>query len=377
MPLFGRAEAGTDPPGAAVVRRQRLYRLFTAVFVLGVVAAVVACGVLLQPNDYWPAVVACSLGALLAVAELVVRYRDDPAAAVLSLPAAVYVGVNATAAGVALYLIHVFGWTFGAGGPTLQPIQVLAAGFGSAALFRSAVFIVPVGDQLIGIGPQEILNVILAAADRAVDRRRALIRATRAAQIMKNLSFKDNADSILAYCLATMQNVRPEEAGAVKAKITKLRYDKEFFDMRDTIKAYILGLELLTLVGDRVLTRAVEELRPALACPGTQDGTQRGIESAPEQRREMILKVLRKEGGEMLLDELRKQVGLNLDESYLIEDLQNEGLVKLQPNENGNEIMQIIDRTSESTPEVPEGTQPPTNNLCAVFAGGTRVTRHF
>jgi uncharacterized membrane protein len=349
VPLFGRSGAKADRQGSTVVGRQRLYRFFTAVFALAVVAAVITCGVVLQPKDYWPAVVACALGALLAVAELVARYRDDPAAAVLSLPAAVYVGVNAVAAGVALYLIHVFGWTFGASGPARQPIQVLAAGFGSAALFRSAVFIVPIGDQLIGIGPQEILNVILAAADRAVDRRRALIRATRAAQIMKDLSFEHGADSIFAYCLATMQNVRPEEAEAVKAKISKLRYDDDYRDMHDTIKAYILGLELLTLVGDHVLSGAAEELKTVLAYSRTRDGGQpsKRVSSTQNQKREMILKALRKEGGEMPLDELRKQVRLNLDESYIIEDLKNEGLVKLQPNEDGNELIQIIDTTHE------------------------------
>jgi hypothetical protein len=361
VPLFGRS--AVNPQGASVVRRQLLYRAFIAVFLLAVVAAVITCGVVLHPKDYWPAVVACSLGALLAVAELVARYRDDPAAAVLSLPAAVYVGVNAAAAGVALYLIHIFGWTFGSGGSARQPIQVLAAGFGSAALFRSSVFIVPAGDRLIGIGPQEILNVILGAADRAVDRRRALIRATRAAQIMHDLPFEDGADSLFAYCIATMQNLRPEEAGAVKAKISRLRHDDDYRDIDDTIKAYILGLELLTLVGDRVLTGATEQLKTVLADSRTRDGAQPSsrISSTQDQRRDMILNVLRKEGGEMPLAELRKQVGLKLEESYLIEDLRNGGLVKLQHNEDGNEIIQIINTTAESEREIPEGTQPSTD----------------
>ena len=64
----------------------------------------------------------------------------------------------------------------------------------------------------------------------------------------------------------------------------------------------------------------------------------------------------------MPLDELRKQVGLKLDESYLIEDLQNGGLVKLQRNEDGSEIIQIINTAAESAPEVPEGTQPSTDS---------------
>ena len=43
----------------------------------------------------------------------------------------------------------------------------------------------------------------------------------------------------------------------------------------------------------------------------------------------------------MRLDQLRKKVGLELDESYLVEDLRSQGLVKLQRSAKGNETIQI------------------------------------
>jgi hypothetical protein len=264
VPWFRRSGKMAEPPRSRGAGAWDLRRWAFFVCLLLIIAGVIAFGVAVKPKDYWPAVVACLLGALLAVTELVARYRDDPAGAVLSWPAAVYVGVNATAAGVALYLIHVFGWTFGANGSAREVVQVLTAGLGSAALFRSAVFNVTTRDRIVGIGPSEILNVILTAADRAVDRRQAWVRADRAAAIMQGLTFEGSVDAMLAYCAATMQNVKPDEIRAVKDKMWALRYNKENADISDTVKSYILGLELLTLVGDHVLVKTSQQLRTVL-----------------------------------------------------------------------------------------------------------------
>ena len=57
-------------------------------------------------------------------------------------------------------------------------------------------------------------NVILAAADRAVDRQRAAHSPT-CAEIMKDFSFAD-ADSLLRYSVATMQNISSDEATVIE-----------------------------------------------------------------------------------------------------------------------------------------------------------------
>jgi hypothetical protein len=319
----------------SATRKQRAGRAIFGICVLLNIAGLIAYGIAARPKDYWPAFVACLLGGLLAIAELVARYRDDPAAAVLSWPAAVYVGVNAAAAGVALYTIHVFSWSFGANGAAREAVQVLSAGLGSAALFRASVFNVTAGDRVIGIGPSEILNVILTAADRAVDRRRALIRATRAAQIMKGLTFEGSAEALLAYCVATMQNVTPDEARVVEAKISALR-DHKNDAVHDTVKLYILGLSLLSLVGDHVLEKASDQIRAVFNDAGTrhaQDGT--AVEKMAK-----VLQALREKGGAASLYELRSVVGLGLDESYIIDELARAGLVTVQGSE-GNETIEM------------------------------------
>lgn len=326
-----------------MVGRDIARRRIIAVSALLFSAGVVAFGVVVQPKHYWPFVIAAALGALLAFAELVSRYRDDPAGAVFSWPAGVYVWVNEAAAVAALYLIHVFGWNFGANGSAREAIQVLTAGLGSAALFRTSLFNVAAGDRVIGIGPSEILNVILAAADRAVDRQRALIRATRAGEIMQGLSFKDNAEALLKYCVATMQNVTPDEVKTVEGQISALR-DPKNDAIRDTIKSYILGLSLLTLVGEQVLARASDQLKAALqgeVAPSIPGGPEPSPSPAkPSDKEDKVLQALRQAGAAIPLQELRKQVGLELDESFLIDDLRQRGLVILH-GEEGNETIQI------------------------------------
>jgi uncharacterized membrane protein len=307
-------------PGASGRRAKRVYALSALV----VVAGIIAYGAVAKPSGYWPYVIAAFLGGLLAIAELVSRYRDDPAGAVLSPPAAVYVVVNVAAAAAALYLLHVFDWTFGLTGTARNVTQVLTAGLGSAALFRSSLFNVATGDQFVGIGPSAILNVILTAADRAVDRRRADIRAANTAVIMEGFSFNKGAEALLAYCIATMQNVTPTEAKTVENRISELR-DQKNNTMPDTVKSYILGLELLTLVGDQVLTKASEHVKDALLA---QEKT--------------VLQVLQQSGGTISLQQLRERAGLELSEiSSQLADLKKRNLITLE-GKAGNEKVKLI-----------------------------------
>lgn len=210
-------------------------------------------------TGFWEVFAVAALGSLVAVAELIARYRDDPAGALISLPAVLYVLVNAVAAIGALYLILEFGWTFGANTETVTLTQVLTAGFGSAALFRSSLFNVTAGDQVIGIGPSAVLNVILAAADRAVDRQRALTRSELAAEIMADFSFARSADALAHAVSATMQNITAEEAKVIEQVISALR-DPKRDSLPDPVKAYVFGMCLLTVTGPQVLRAAARHV---------------------------------------------------------------------------------------------------------------------
>lgn len=199
------------------------------------------------------------IGALVAVGELTSRYKDDPVKAIISAPAGVYVAVNGLASVGALVFAHTFGWTFGATDGQIRVIQVLVAGFGAIALFRTSLFNVTVADQAIGVGPSVLLNVILTAADRAVDRGRALDRSQAVVGIMKDISFDNSADSIQLFCTRLMQNALPTETDRIAQTVSTLR-DKLNKDVPDQVKSYVFGLSLLGLVGEKVLRKSIEQL---------------------------------------------------------------------------------------------------------------------
>lgn len=199
-----------------------------------------------------------AFGALVGVGELIARYRDDPWYTLKSVPGVSYIGLNAVVSLMALIFIRGFGWTFNMEGEAVRWAQILVAGFGAMALFRSALFNVRVGDQDVSVGPNSFLQVLLNAADREVDRLRATVRADRAKQIMKGISFDKAKAALPAYCIALMQNLPLEEQVELLDDVDRLDSTE---DIQEDMKSYFLGAALLTYVGEDVLRAAVKSLR--------------------------------------------------------------------------------------------------------------------
>jgi len=59
-------------------------------------------------NPFLAYVIVFLFGALVGIAELVSRYRDEPSKAILSIPGFLYIFVNVCAACLALYMIDIF-----------------------------------------------------------------------------------------------------------------------------------------------------------------------------------------------------------------------------------------------------------------------------
>jgi len=204
-------------------------------------------------------VLVVAFGLLIGVAELTARYRDAPARAVLSLPALLYLGLNGAASATALALIHGFGWSFGLEATNAAAVwwtQVMVAGFGAMALFRSSLLMIRVGTSDVSVGPGGILQVVLDAADRAVDRTRAGPRADAVARIMQDVSFARAQIALPTLCFSLMQNVPEEEQRRLLREISEL----EQAPISDAAKALSLGLSLMSVVGETVLAKAVEKL---------------------------------------------------------------------------------------------------------------------
>src|SRR2546421_3297513 len=197
----------------------------------------------------WPYLIVASLGALVGGAELISRYRDRPGSLIRVPSTWLYVLINAGAGVAALLLIHAFGWSFGAHDPdSVRATQVLVAGLGSMALFRSSVFTVRVHDEDVAVGPSALLSALLAAADRGVDRVRAQHRSSEARKMMSRVSFDKARLALPTLCLALLQNVSAEDQRDLRVAVDALGGS----DMTDPQKALSLGLLLMNIAGPEV-----------------------------------------------------------------------------------------------------------------------------
>ncbi len=197
----------------------------------------------------WAAVAV--LGGVVGASELISRYKDDPGASLRTLAASFYIAVNSVASLGALGLIRANGWF-----ATSRWTQVLMAGISAMAFFRTSLFVVRAGDRDVPVGPSGFLQIYLGYADRVVDRRRAKARSDAVAQVMKGVDFQKARRALPAYCLALMQNVSPEDQQLLERLLEAL--DKR--EAEPSIKALLLGIELMNVVGVDVLTAAVDSL---------------------------------------------------------------------------------------------------------------------
>lgn len=212
-------------------------------------------------DSYQIYLVAILLGVLVGVTEIVSRYPDDPARALKTIPAFIYLGVNAAAAAFALMSLRLFGegmvFPNAATDAGSALYQAIGAGLGAMAVLRSSLFQLKIGGSDVPLGPSIIVSTLLQAVDRAVDRAMGDARADIVAEIMKGVVFA-KADKVLpSYCFALMQNVTPEEQSSVGMQVDALAADTQF---DAEVKSLLLGLTLLNVVGEGLLRTAVENL---------------------------------------------------------------------------------------------------------------------
>jgi hypothetical protein len=195
----------------------------------------------------WAAVAV--LGGVVGASELISRYKDSPGAAIKTWPAIFYIAINSAASAGALGLIQANEWF----GPSRWK-QILMAGVSAMAFFRTSLFVVRAGDRDVGVGPSGFLQIFLTAADRAVDRKRAAARSDAVAEVMKGVDYTKALNALPPYCLALMQNVSPEDQELLSKALQKLD------NAEPSVKALLLGIELINVVGADVLTTAVKSL---------------------------------------------------------------------------------------------------------------------
>lgn len=173
------------------------------------------------------------LGAFTGAVELIGRYRDAPSRALSTPGALVYIIVNVVAAVVGLVLLRKIGGNLlkDFGDDQRAVYEILIAGFGSLAFLRSSIFNIRLDGKDVSVGPAILLDVLLAAADRSVDRRRGADRAREVAEAMKEVSFDKAITALPPFCLALMQNIsqidQPKILEEVKKITIRLRSTRE------------------------------------------------------------------------------------------------------------------------------------------------------
>jgi len=202
------------------------------------------------------ALAAGMIGLIVGAGELIARYRDAPGHALQTPAALLYMFINGLVAAGAFALIDWANMLQLHGTANGLLWEVLASGFGAMAFFRSSLFTMRIGDKDVSVGPAIFLQVLLSATDRGCDRARAEPRARAIRQIMDGVDFHRAAAALPDYCFKLMQNVSREEQQQFATVIAELRNA----EMDDAAKTYTLGLALMNVVGQGVLSTAVDSL---------------------------------------------------------------------------------------------------------------------
>jgi hypothetical protein len=212
--------------------------------------------------------IALLLGAFAGIGEMVSRYRDSPSKAIISQPGLIYLALNAIVSLLAFVCLRAFVNPVNVGNDLYSfgtyLLQVSAAGFGAMGLLRTSFFNVRIGEKDVGLGPGMVLQVILEATDREVDRRRAQFRSAFVQNAMKKVSFEKARVALPTYCIALMQNLSAADQQALGSAVENLSKQTT---MDDETMALILGLTLMTFVGGDVLERAVQALDGKISAP--------------------------------------------------------------------------------------------------------------
>jgi hypothetical protein len=205
--------------------------------------------------------VAAACGLLVGMGELVSRYQDAPGRAVRTPSGALYCGINAVAAAIAILFVRAMGLTFGfASGVGSYWAQIIVAGFGAMAILRSSLFTAHIDDKDIPIGPSSFLQIILDAADRDVDRRRAQSRSLTVPGMVQNIPFSRGKDGLTALCFALVRNVPVDIQREFRTAADNLAASNQ----TDELKMVQHGLQLSLIVGEKVLDQAATILRKQL-----------------------------------------------------------------------------------------------------------------
>jgi len=215
-------------------------------------------------------------GALVGLAEIASRYRDEQVKAIISPDGMIYIVFNGAISTLALILI----WHFREN-PAFTMLKnnplsaAIAAGFGATAIMRTRLAVIKGSDNKdVSIGPDIVLSLLLSMIDRRIDRWRSLQRQRIIAQHfddLKALGSIDDASEYLLGSLISFQNISEADKKAVNDQIQQNKAAK----VRDPyIQLTTLGYIFLTVAGEENFVQVLIEAKN-LQNRKTRDGQTR------------------------------------------------------------------------------------------------------
>jgi len=221
-------------------------------------------------QHFWYVCLAAVLGALVATSELVSRYRDEPMSAIISIPAFVYLAMNAAVSASVYGLLVYYRDSLI---PSLSGDQLLTAiiaGFGAMAVLRSKFFTLRTekGED-IAVGPDAAVSAFLAAADRGVDRTRAARRLELVFTSASSIETPEKARDFMEVALGAFQNLSKQEKTELVAyfkSVSELPYP-------DDLKLQAMSYYILGITGEHNFNRVMSNLENyARTSPTTGSG---------------------------------------------------------------------------------------------------------
>jgi hypothetical protein len=200
----------------------------------------------------------------VGLAEIVTRYRSDPGRALHSLAARLYLALNWGTGVAALFLVDALGWKFGQAN-NVTAWRILVSGFGALALFRSSLFVAKIGGSDVAVGPSVVVEALLNACDRDVDRKCAeSIAQELRKEDLTGLNPASTVRHLPALCLALMQNVQPSDAALFGAEFNKIKTDP---DLIPEAKMRAVIIQLAKFLGGEVVLGVIRDNRSLLSAP--------------------------------------------------------------------------------------------------------------
>ncbi len=201
------------------------------------------------------------LGTIFSAVELGSRYKDEPLIAVTSSPGIFYMISNAVICCFGLYIILVFGLSVEIDDSfplaTQRTADVLYASLGSFFIMRSSFLKLGNDANQLDFGLNIVLKKLLEMVDRQVDRYRAQQRSSDITRMLADVEYSDVTGKLKEFCLQIMQNLPTEERDKIMDEINKITILKAC----DETKKLSAGLILYTVVGRKVMTAAIADLK--------------------------------------------------------------------------------------------------------------------